>query len=379
MRAEAPKATAVYATSDEGYGVHGASEQNIAVRAEAKKTTAVFGTSIEGCGVHGWSEQNIAVRAEAPKATAVYATSDEGYGVHGASEQNIAVRAEAKKTTAVYGTSIEGCGVHGWSEQNIAVRAEAPKATAVYATSNEGYGVHGVSEKNIGVLGTGATGVTGKGKSNGVWGSTASANDSGVFGQNSGGGSGVCGQSASGIGVYGSGGKYAGYFAGKVKVTGDIDHDGKLTCKQNIECWADIFLTNADCAEDFDIPTTEEIEPGSVMVIGAEGGLCQSTEAYDKKVAGVISGAGDYKPGMVLDRQASQTNRMPVSLMGKVYCKVDAQYAPIDVGDLLTTSPTSGHAMKATDPLKAFGAVIGKALRPLKEGTGLIPILIALQ
>ena len=65
--------------------------------------------------------------------------------------------------------------------------------------------------------------------------------------------------------------------------------------------------------------------------------------------------------------------------MGKVYCKVDAQYAPIEVGDLLTTSPTPGHAMKAADPLKGFGSVIGKALRPLNGGQGMIPILIALQ
>jgi hypothetical protein len=70
---------------------------------------------------------------------------------------------------------------------------------------------------------------------------------------------------------------------------------------------------------------------------------------------------------------------MPVSLMGKVYCKVDAQYAPIEVGDLLTTSPTPGHAMKAADPLKAFGTIVGKALRPLAAGKGLIPILVALQ
>jgi hypothetical protein len=63
----------------------------------------------------------------------------------------------------------------------------------------------------------------------------------------------------------------------------------------------------------------------------------------------------------------------------QVYCKVDAQYAPIEVGDLLTTSPTPGHAMKAADPFKAFGAVIGKALQPLHTGQGLLPILIALQ
>ena len=65
--------------------------------------------------------------------------------------------------------------------------------------------------------------------------------------------------------------------------------------------------------------------------------------------------------------------------MGKVFCKVDAQFGAIEVGDLLTTSPTPGHAMKTSDPFQAFGAVIGKALRPLIEGQGLIPILIALQ
>jgi hypothetical protein len=35
--------------------------------------------------------------------------------------------------------------------------------------------------------------------------------------------------------------------------------------------------------------------------------------------------------------------------------------------------------MKAVDPAKAFGSVIGKALRPLQSGRGLIPILVALQ
>ena len=55
-----------------------------------------------------------------------------------------------------------------------------------------------------------------------------------------------------------------------------------------------------------------------------------------------------------------------------------ALYSPIVVGDLLTTSPTPGHAMKATDPRRALGAIIGKALRPWRDGSGLIPILIAL-
>ena len=35
--------------------------------------------------------------------------------------------------------------------------------------------------------------------------------------------------------------------------------------------------------------------------------------------------------------------------------------------------------MKASDAAKAYGAVIGKALHPLEDGQGLIPILIALH
>jgi hypothetical protein len=119
--------------------------------------------------------------------------------------------------------------------------------------------------------------------------------------------------------------------------------------------------------------------PGTVMVLDEEGALEPSQRAYDKRVAGVISGAGDFKPGIVLDKQESRMNRMPVALLGKVYCKVDAQYAPIEVGDLLTSSPTLGHAMRAEDPLKAFGSVIGKALRSMTSGQGLIPVLVALQ
>jgi hypothetical protein len=138
-------------------------------------------------------------------------------------------------------------------------------------------------------------------------------------------------------------------------------------------------LNNADCAEDFEMSDSCEAEPGTVMVTAQEDKVQQSATPYDKRVVGVISGAGDHKPGLVLDRKYSQDNRKPVALMGKVYCKVDAESSSIEVGDLLTTSSIPGHAMKAADPLRAFGAVIGKALRPLKDGREIIPILIALQ
>lgn len=180
-------------------------------------------------------------------------------------------------------------------------------------------------------------------------------------------GNGVAGISDNGTGIFGKGAQFAGVFQGNVDVSG------------NISCAQDIILKNADCAEDFEMSGAAPIEPGTVMVIDQEGALQPSQQAYDKRVAGVISGAGDFRPGIVLDRQQSQGNRMPIALLGKVYCKVDAQFSSVEVGDLLTTSPTPGHGMKVIDPLKAFGAVIGKALHPLQSGQGLIPILVALQ
>lgn len=148
----------------------------------------------------------------------------------------------------------------------------------------------------------------------------------------------------------------------------------------NVFVSGDIILQNADFAEDFDISDKEISEPGTVMVFGEDGALVPSKKAYDKCVAGVLSGAGSYKPGIILDKQTeSVKTRKAIGLLGKVFCKVDANYGAIQIGDLLTTSPTSGHAMKAENIEKGFGSIIGKALKPLDNGVGMIPILIALQ
>ncbi|NGZ96342.1 MAG: hypothetical protein CV089_09475 [Nitrospira sp. WS110] len=191
---------------------------------------------------------------------------------------------------------------------------------------------------------------------------------------------GVFGSSESNIGVYGrSTSGQAGYFDGDVNVKKNMDVQGNVRVTGNISAGGDIILSNADCAEDFDIADAELVEPGTVMVLGDDGALHQSHCAYDKRVAGVVSGAGEYKPGIVLDKRSSDRPRKPVALLGKVFCKVDATQSAIEVGDLLTTSTTPGHAMKVVDSAKALGTIIGKALRPFKEGQGMIPILIALQ
>lgn len=160
---------------------------------------------------------------------------------------------------------------------------------------------------------------------------------------------------------------------------GTTDPTEQLEVHGNILATGDVRLAGADCAEDFEVEELTMLEPGMVMVIGNEERLYRCNQAYDRRVAGVLSGAGDCRPGIVLGKQPSQGERLPLALNGKVYCKVDADYMSIEVGDLLTTSPTPGHAMKASDASRAFGTVIGKALRPLAEGTGLVPILVSLQ
>ncbi len=283
--------------------------------------TGVLGVSADGNGVHGESTAN--------------------HGVHGHSITGRGVQGISEEFFGVGGKSTHGVGVFGESVHSIGVLGKSPGSFGVQGISETNHGVHGDSTSGRGVVGTSQTffGVSGESKS----------------------GDGVFGISDSGIGVHGKGGRLAGFFDGDVEVTGDLR------------------LLNADCAEDFDVFGAVKAEPGTVMVLGNEGVLSESYQAYDKRVAGVISGAGNYKPGIVMDKQQTSGNRQPVALMGKVFCKVDAQFGAIEVGDLLTTSPTPGHAMRTSDPFRAFGAVIGKALRTLAEGQGLIPILIALQ
>jgi hypothetical protein len=148
----------------------------------------------------------------------------------------------------------------------------------------------------------------------------------------------------------------------------------------NITLEGEIILRNADAAEDFELADAEDVPLGSVMVLTDDGRMRTATHPYDTRVAGVLSGAGDCHPGLILGRRPCVgARRLPIALVGKAFCQADATEAPIRVGDLLTTSAMRGHAMRATDARRAFGATIGKALGPLDGGTGLVPILVALQ
>jgi hypothetical protein len=272
----------------------------------------------------------------------------------------------------VEGQSDQGIGVLGISNSGIGVEGESTSGDGIFGQGQNG--VHGKTSMpyNGGVLGEnsapGGVGVLGTNSAGiGVKGQSFSSNDTfpGVYGENGGGGTGVLGRteggngnskgvhgySLNGIGVYGDGpigvygaGPTAGHFEGNVEINGNISTVNTINVK------TDILFQGGDCAEQFDNADSQELEPGTVVTLDEAGAVQLSRREYDRTVAGVISGAGDYKPAIVLDKRGQNDDRVAVALIGKVCCKVDAQYGSIEVGDLLTTSPTTGYAMIAKDP-----------------------------
>lgn len=162
-----------------------------------------------------------------------------------------------------------------------------------------------------------------------------------------------------------------------------LDHAGDATFYGEVSAKV-VEVRGADMAEMFDVRDEKgsEVKPGMVVSIDSEnpGALTVSSKAYDRTVAGIISGAGDLKAGMLMGQKGTLAyGDHPVVLSGRAYCYVDATKAPVAPGDLLTTSDEPGHAMKVTDHAKAQGAIIGKAMTPLKSGRGLVMVLVSLQ
>lgn len=136
----------------------------------------------------------------------------------------------------------------------------------------------------------------------------------------------------------------------------------------------------ADLAEPFEM-SHKEIPQGAVVVIDDKnpGQLKMSAEPYDTRVAGIISGAGGINPGIQLKQDGALDGGQNVALTGRVYALADATSAPIKPGDLLTTSTTPGHCMKAGDRDRAQGAILGKAMTGLKDGRDKVLVLVTLQ
>jgi hypothetical protein len=139
-------------------------------------------------------------------------------------------------------------------------------------------------------------------------------------------------------------------------------------------------ITGADLAEKF--PTTETLEPGTVVEIDPDnpGQLRKARGAYNTRVAGVVAGANGLSKGIVLGNLEGSENHTPIAMSGRVWVYADATHEAIEPGDLLTTSDLPGHAMKASNPTRAHGTVIGKAMTRLEKGkTGMVLVLVNLQ
>jgi hypothetical protein len=331
---------------------------------------AIGGYGAHGNGVYGLNGKGWGLPAPSGIASGVWGNSDKGYGVCGTSDTNIGVFASSRGGHGVRGetTSQDHDGVSGVNDSAFpcqAVAGYSANGNGVYGRNGAGWGSDGPNKVGYGVWGNSNEGY-------GLCGTSKTA-----FG--------VYGESVSSSGIYGKSSKgYAGEFVGDVSVTGSIAaNDGafhnNVAVSGSVTVKGDVVLTGADCAEQFDLKAFETADPGTVMVIDITGALRRSDRAYDRAVAGVVSGAGAFKPAIVLDRHTNGGRRTTIALLGKVYCKVDAGACPIAVGDLLTTSDTPGHAMKATDATRVFGAVIGKALGSLQSGLGLLPVLISMQ
>ena len=397
---EGPAWAGVVARSETGSGLSAFSDSGAGVLTTSNSGAAVSAQSVDGVGVDSRSDHGVAVKASSGDAVAVAADSQgreavtgitpspdhaalagtntalgNGTGVSGRADgrDGVGVVGECAlgdDSIGVLGRSTEGRGVVGIATSYNGVEGATVDGVAVYGAvtrterdeGGTGRGVVGVAISATGVEGQSETGT-------GVWGE--SVDGDGVHGVSSSESfSAVAGiqlnPRSTGAGIYGEhkGQGPAGFFRGNVVVTGHLEFAG------------------ADCAEEFDVAEGVHgavVAPGTVMTLDANGALCPSRDAYDRRVAGVVAGAGDLRPGIVLGRDARATARVPVALIGRVYCCVDASFGAIQVGDLLTTSTVPGHAMKASDPQRAFGAVLGKSMRSLERGRALIPILVALQ
>jgi len=157
------------------------------------------------------------------------------------------------------------------------------------------------------------------------------------------------------------------------------------------------FSGPADFAEMIEVSEGHaNAEPGDVMVISTnkDRAVEKNTEANSTLIFGIYSTKpgflGSERPwdeqfanngkAQLLDEQYMKEtyNEVPVAVVGIVPCKVSAENGPIKPGDLLVTSATPGHAMKApANP--GVGTILGKALGSLASGTGIIKVYVTVH
>lgn len=159
-----------------------------------------------------------------------------------------------------------------------------------------------------------------------------------------------------------------------------------VTDQGNVRADGTFASPAADFAEMMNVSgLKEQYEPGDVLVIGSDGKLSKATTPYATNLAGVYSTKPSFlggdtevaEQGIKAYEKRSNQARVPMAILGVVPVKASAENGAIKPGDMLTTSSLAGYAMKATDP--KIGAILGKALESLEQGTGIIMVLVTLR
>jgi hypothetical protein len=335
--------------------------------------TGVFGHSVSGAGVHGHSDNGYGGQFNSDNDAGVFAKGGSNAvpdlilgGNSSSSDDGIISSDPAYPGSDIYlnsndavvvrldqnGTQAGNFEIHDGSDENIFSVKEYTAGVGV--TDNHGK-LNVYADGYSGVATAGAL-TAGTNDNNAIWGTNSSTHTT-IVSQNKGTGDYYRALNENGTTVFW------------------VTHTGR------VKTTAVEITGGGDLGEKFHVQSPAKVEPGTLMVIDDKnpGALKVSEQAYDTRVAGIVSGARGVNPGMTLEQEGVLDGDVTVAIAGRVYVKADAQTAPIQPGDLLTTSALRGAAMKASDRALAQGATIGKAMSRLDEGTGLVLVLVNLQ
>jgi len=393
-------------SSTDGTGVWGraaaASDRTVGVRGESGSGVGVVGTSAPGAepvpghptGVLGYSgdADGVGVEGRATVGILGVSTTALGAGVIGANS------ATSGDTIGVGGTAVSTSGI-GVSGNTFATTGQTIGVSG-RSVSTSGTGVSGKATATTGI----GVGVSGESAAAGGVGGTfrnvSAGNGVGLYAIGSGTGAdivlgGTADTTTGDDGIISSSPAYASsdiilVSNDGIRVELDNDGDGEDADFEIIDRTGNkIFNVDesgtvsadgtfnpggADFAEL--LPAMAGLEPGDVLVIGTDGRLARSTTAYQRTVAGVYS----TRPGILGGRGMNDDEPgVPLAVLGVVPVKASGENGMIRPGDFLTTAATPGHAMRCAADTGCAGAIVGKALGALAEGTGVVQMLVMLQ
>ena len=363
-------------------------------------------------------------------------------GTSGDSSDGVSVTTQGQYSQGVYART------YGNNSQGVSAYTTGIGSEGVYARTkgNESQGVYANTSGN---LSTGVYVETDGYHSDGVYARTKGNNSQGIFAYTTGIGSeGVFvrtdGNGSVGVSVDVYGNESAGVLAHSAKsnaiVANTRREDGNYafyTHNDNIYVGGKIELVGTVdpiIVEGFNAEPLTKYEVGDVVCLDESGTVKPCSKADDTRVVGVVGPTVELEDGelmvvimghqgarpdeeyvQVLEQQLerAETQKVESKLQGLgetdknvereitmlrseldeaksvtrqvVRVKADAIYGSIKAGDLLTTSATKGHAMKAYSvnlggvEIYRPGTIIGKAMEPLNSGTGLIEVFVTLQ